>query len=647
MPFDPTTASAISAPAGFDVASATAVKPAAAAPEPVGPDDDDAITNNKAYAFLHGAADTATFGLADKASAVLASKVLSPLTGKQMSYDEALARIRANASKAASSNPISAGAGDVAGLVAGGGVIGGAAKAAEALPVVGKAVTAAGDALKLQKGQGLRNIARAATVGGGTAAGFTAGREGVDAATGDGTGLDPDAIATSAAAGAIGGPIAGKVASGVARSLGSVSDKAMRLLASRLDETPAVLQTVFDKFQQQTGRVPTLAEIVNMKSQGELRKFAAENPTVADAVGKAEDTAAGQRQQSVAQLVENEGGPAQDISQLTQARKATMDASMRPIQSRSVPVDTTDIGLLTDPRVRVASRNDPELQLAVQDAVQEVGDNGSSSTLQVKHIDSIRRALRNQQSAMLNQNSSLYNPQKAIGYGNLADNIGQLGANAEPAYGDALEQFGRDSDYISGFNHGMKGKTVGEADAPELIRALDTPEGRSGHQAGIVTRTSNAASDSTQGAVSVARQLAAQAGNTAALGEAVGGDASTRLAAAGDMEAKGADSLRNISGGGPGATNSNMDASHAAHALGAAAGHSPTGILSHVIRALSGQKVPPAVQRKIAQYLADPSMTQQGVNLLRRAGLKNEEIGRLAQRIAASTGANASAELGN
>jgi hypothetical protein len=105
MDFDPTTAKAIG---DFDASSA---KPAA---------DDESHSGfgtgsaaDKLYAALHGAADTATFGMADRASAALAAG-LSHATSKPMSYDEAYAKIKENAAKSSGANPVSALIGDAA-----------------------------------------------------------------------------------------------------------------------------------------------------------------------------------------------------------------------------------------------------------------------------------------------------------------------------------------------------------------------------------------------------------------------------------------------------------------------------------------------------------------------------------------------------
>lgn len=638
MPFDPQTARPA---AGFDPASAQPqqAQPAQQAQQPA-QDGTDIGQNlggdagSMLWAALHGATDTATFGLADKAAAGMAH-LISPLTGQPMSYDEAFAKIQANNAKSSGNSPISALAGDVAGVGVGGL---GLAKVASKVPLLARGM----EALSPVKGQAVRNVGKAALAAGGASGAYTAADD--LARTGE---VNPDNLMLNTATGTLLGPVVSKVGTAIARGVQSSSTKAMQVLADKIGEPISVLQKVYDNFNAATGRVPTMAEIVGMKSQGELKQLAANNPVIQEGVNTAADTAAAQRPQSLAQNVENAGGPAQDISQLVQARTSRMTAAMDPIRTTPASIDTNDAGLLNDPRVRAAIRPDPQLSARVRDAFNDATDNGSTDILTINDIDSIRKSIRGRQSAFANPANSQHNPHMADQFGNLADNIGALGTASEPGYQDALAQFERDSHYIAGFKHGSAGKAIGEADRPDLIRALNEPEGVAGHQAGIVSRTSDAAASSESGATRTAAQLAEGGGDTAVLRGAVGQGNFQRLQDAAAAENRGAASLDNISGDVK-PVDTGIKGSQVAQAGAAAVSHSPAGLLFHLSRVIPGlnKTLSPAVQRQVARYLADPSMTQQGINLLRRAGAKDADLRKLATALAANTGANTADTLG-
>lgn len=639
MPFDPTTAQAFNpAPAAPPAPAANAGSlPADAdrAPDEGRDIGQDAMgdAGSMLWAALHGAADTATFGLADKASAGIAH-LISPLTGKPMSYDEAYGRIQANNAKNRGNSPVSAAVGDVAGMVAG---AGGLVKAASKVPGIARAAEALAPVAK----QPLRNVAKGALTAGAASGGYTA----ADEAIRDGE-VNPDSVITNTAIGAAVGPAVSKIGTALAKGVQSSSTKAMTLLASKLGETPQTLQRAYDNFSAATGRVPTMAELMGMKSQGELKTLAANNPIVQEGLNAADDAAAAQRPQSLAQVIENNGGPAQDINQLTQARRDRMTQAMDPIRNTRVGVDHTDVGLLADPRVRSAIRQDPELSGRVRDAIEQVGESGQTDILTVNDIDSIRKSLRGRQSAFANPGNSQHNPHIAQQFGNLADNIAGLGTASEPGYQDALEQFARDSHYIKGFKHGNAGKTIGEAADPDLIAALNEAEGVAGHQAGIVSRTSDAAASSPAGAVRTANELAAGAGDSANLRRAVGQQGFQPIQEAAAAESRGATALGNMTGRVP-AEAEGFSGKQAAQAVGAVASHSPSGVLFHAARAIpSFTKLPEAVQRQVARYLSDPSMTQQGINLLRRAGATDAQMRKFAVALSANAGLNTADTLG-
>lgn len=589
------------------------------------------------FAALHGAADTATFGLADRASAAMASG-FSHLTGNPLSYDEAYARVKQNAAASAGANPLSNVVGQAGGVVAGGGLISGAAKALKAAPLVGPAATAVGDAMALKNGAPYANTLKSAAVG----AGFGA----TDAA---GHGGDTDQVGMSAATGAVFGPVLGKVATATIKVLSPAATKAMSLLADKIGESANTLERAFQNFHAATGRVPTMAELVGLKSSGELRQVAANNPLVGEAATQAADAAHAARPSTLpAQIERVTGQPAQDVNALVTARSDRMTAAMRPIRNDPVHVDQSNVTPLYDPRVRAATNGDPALRAKVAQAVQEVEDNGSTDLLTTNDIDSIRKSVRGRQSAYANPQATIHNPHTAESYGELAHDITGLatGRNATHPYAQALSQFEEDTHYIKGFKHGMAGKDIGEAADQSLIRSLNEPAGQQGYASGVQSRLATEARSSESGALSTADKLSQRAGTQDQVRDALGPQVSASLRAAGAAETTAADRLSTIAPGAPNPT-TKPSLQQAAQAGAAAIGHSPAGIAFHITRAIPGlsKSMSPAVQMKVAQYLLDPTMTQQGINLLRKAGATNADIRRLALAISANVGANSGEAL--
>lgn len=587
---------------------------------------------------LHSFEDTATFGLGDRAAAALATggQALghalgaddAGITAAPVGYDANLAAIRGQGEAGAEAHPVEAIAGDVGGLFAGGGALGAGLKGAKALPVVGKIAQGADALLAARAGQPVANVARAA---------LSSGAVGALDSAGHGGNIDQNLAAAGISA--IAGPILGKLGGAVARRLTPVADRALRLLSDKIGETPAVLQRAFDGFRRATGRVPTMAELIGMKSRGELATVAGENPTIgvalnntANAVDQARPGALGSK------ITAEAGGPMQDINSLVTAQGSRMDAAMKPIRNAQVPLDHATEDLLSDPRVREATDADPELRSRLAKTLQDIRDNGSG-TMSIDDLDSLRQSIRSRQAVYANVNNTSHNSVVARQFGRIADEVTALTRPHVPEYGAALDQFGTDQGYIDAFRHGMGGKSIGEAEDPSLIRTLGTAEGQQGHASGVMSRLANRAGDSEAGANATALDLT-QPGTIRAVAEAVGPHRASRLAEAAAYERRSKDALSAVT---PSSITpqAGLDATGAAHAVGAAASHSPTGAIYHVIRSVFGSKLRMSqeVQTKVAQYLTDPTMTAQGIALLKRAGAQTADILRLQTAIAAATGA--------
>ena len=119
-----------------------------------------------------------------------------------------------------------------------------------------------------------------------------------------------------------------------------------------------------------------------------------------------------------------------------------------------------------------------------------------------------------------------------------------------------------------------------------------------------------------------------------------------RLAQAGAYERRSQQALDSMTPSNIAPQQNGLNTASIAHGAVAAAGHSPTGVAYHMARIFGGKlKMSPQVQQKIAQYMTDPTMTQQGINLLQKAGANNDDIRRFQSAVAASTGAEAGNEL--
>jgi hypothetical protein len=275
------------------------------------------------------------------------------------------------------------------------------------------------------------------------------------------------------------GPVISKAATATLRTLAPAASKAMSLLADKIGESADTLERAYMNFRAATGRVPTMAEIVGLKTSGELRKVAAENSIVGEAATQMADATAAARPTTLPAHIERiTGAPAQDISTIVSARGSRMDAAMAPIRDNTVGLDAHNITPLHDPRVRAATNGDPALRQRIGQAIEEVEQNGSSTLLTVNDIDAIRKSIRGRQSAYANPQATIHNPHTASSYGTLADDVSQLASHGTPDYATALSQFEADSHYIKGFKHGMAGKDVGDAADQSLIHSLGQPEGQ-------------------------------------------------------------------------------------------------------------------------------------------------------------------------
>lgn len=323
-------------------------------------------------AAVRGAADMMSFGFADEIAA--AGDTVIPLnggvTGWQVGFPEAyrqnIARERAVDQADAQDVPVSRGAGQVAGAVAGGAA---ALRGASRLP----------NALRLQQGQRARNALRVGA-GGGVAAGAGA------AGNTEGGVVERGQNALAAApVGAIAAPVAGAAVNalaapiaGVARRAGEQINRGVQSLGRRgwdsLQPNPlaAPLERMAATGQSANalasradelrahGIDPTFADVTDSSGRGMIRALATRQTPAREAVedfaeGRAEAMPSRVAFQARRTISDDARSPDQIREELGQARSAQADANYGAVRA-SVPVDEALLDAIADEPGKAAIR---------------------------------------------------------------------------------------------------------------------------------------------------------------------------------------------------------------------------------------------------------------------------------------------------
>jgi hypothetical protein len=561
--------------------------PAAAADGPVSGID----VAGGATAAAEGALDFASFGL-DKYPRAALGVVGSYIDGKPATYSEALARVRKQDEERAGTHPVSTAVGDAGGLLAGGGLINAGAKALRAVPgLVGKVATKVDTTLAARSGEPVRNFIRSAA-GNGAFAG------GVAVVNGEST----DQVAINTVTGGLGGAAVGVVANAGLRLFQGASAKGMMALAKALKVKPDELETMYTDYVSQTGgKVPTMAELVALKSErsaGALAQLSARNPIVGEAATRAAATETPSlSDQTIAAMTQK--FPQTDKG-LVDMRNATMDKNMAPLHAKPVLVNADEIEILKDPALLGALPRRSSLRAKIFEADTQLRDNpdGVATNLTLKDFDTARQVLRKQVSAYANPLSANHNPGLADDFEALHDELMGVATREVPEYAAALNQFKAHSRYITGFRHGQGGKAIGEATEGRLSSALNSDEGQLGYSHGNLLYRGD-------------RQLARIAPSSVSPRE------------------------------------EGAHLPHVAQAAGSAAAGWPAAALNHAIRAIPGLHLSDKTQEVVARQLfsRDPVVVRQGIANLRRAGAQDKHIQSMADSIGGAAALNISKEL--
>lgn len=469
-------------------------------------------------AGIRGAASSGTFGLSDYVNAgarYLAQRATGVPNPDDFSTDVAFSKGLDEGSSAA--HPVAHTVGAVAGALVPG----------EALARGTVAATRLGGALALKAGQPIGNLMRVIGHGaiGGGAYGAVAG--GAQSAENGGSAGD---IASSAAAGgaegATVGAVTGAAGAGVTKGLQvavkqfrPVAQRAIAVLADKLDMEPAKVGQMLTDFRKTTGRAPTIADILSAKDAANVEPITTQyQPSASNMLDAQQANQAALPGRMASRIAQ--GGPTPtpfDGADLSTARVGDLRNSQNAIMSdvmgdkadptalrnQPVGIGQQEAALLDSPIVRDAVRGDTVLRAKLAG----LHDPAQPQTLSVDDFERLRQALRGQQTARMSPNSPRYSPQAAGDYGQTADALSDLAAQQHPDYGGALKAYAAQERFIGAFQHGSAGKSI--HDEPDMgdIRSFDTPEGRAGLELGARSRLVQNAGETEGGALKTADTL--------------------------------------------------------------------------------------------------------------------------------------------
>lgn len=533
-------------------------------------------------------------------------------------------------------HPVSSTVGGVAGGVDAAVVGGGALKAAEGLPIIGDGLAAISRATQLRKGQMLANAARMAAAGGAQGAAQGGGEQ---AAAGNPGGIIPAALggaAIGAPAGAVGGTVVQGLGTAASKLAPGLTGKVASTLAKVFGETASDIQSLWQSHIDETGRAPSMAELATYKQLGVINDFKQGSGTIAEALQARQAAAAGERSGNMVAQFTTDPATGTRISaspaEISNIRTAQGDLDYP--QSRAAPdfqIPTAESEALggVSPADHIASEILPQAGLGKVDRVRIMGDlqNGS---LTAQDAQLIRSGL----SESLSRN---YSPGLK---GLLADfdsftHTPENAASAAPL-DRASDRFASNSRVVAGAEHGA---TITGASTPGEFGAVSagnpSPEFAQGQALGANDKLA-ATSSTPQGATALAGRLATDQGLMDKLTTTFGPDTAAALQRMGAAETRAASNLQAVSGGAPKIDDKGIaDVAQVSMAL---ASHGLGWKLIHAAKAITGLEMPAAVQEKVAQYLTDPKMVRQGLNLLTKAGASASALRRAALTAAGASG---------
>lgn len=540
-------------------------------------------------------------------------------------------------------------AGGVTGAVAGGELL----KGAQALPYVGRAAVAARAALAPRAAttfaEHAANVARLAAAGG--AAGAVQGG-GEQAVALNGNQVLPAAgwgAAGGAVAGAAGGtaaPILGRAAMAGARRflpgmMKPLDAQAARALSKVYGETPSDLQAAWDQHTAITGQPPSMTELSDYKQRGLISGLAKDSATIADKLNQQQAAAASLRSSNMQATFEQAGAASPSEIGNVRTQQGNIDyPTSRAAPDFSIPTQPDPSLGGVSPADHIAAEILPQAGLGKADRVRIM--NGlQQGTLSTQDAQMIRSGL----SESLGKN---YSP-ATKGLLTDFDGITHAPGNAASAapLDTATANFAANSRRTEGAKHGasiLSGSSAGDYAATAGATGLGAtggpsadPEFAQGMHLGANDAMSNAAS-TPQGATALANRLKGDSALQDKLTTTFGADNAAKLQAMGQAHANAAAALTPLSGAPAAQGDSGATVGDVAQLFGAAATHGLSWKAYHVAQFLSGNHMSEAVQAKVADYLSNPNMVTQGVNIMRKAGATEDQLRTMAGAAASAAG---------
>lgn len=619
--------------------------------------------------FIGGAARS-MFGIPERLAAAGARWLPSRITGNNtnLSYDELLQLSRASTDEEMGRSLGGNILGQIAGSLTSGRLLGSAIGAgATRLAATGAPIAArAGNVLQnlttLRQGQRVRNVGRVALAG--SAGG---------AAQAVGEGSDP---VEGALVGAIAGPalhgsiqlarLGGRLVRQATRPFSSSNSRAIREV---ITEDPAAIEARRNELSTATGtNVPVVAALRDRDFRAVTERVLRRSPDATE-VAKAHTGRylRGFMDRMLAHVNRaGREGNAQNtsIGELAQLRQDTATELMHPIRDRTVdltqlPLDdlerrvTRQIGGRIQglaPRINEALR---ELrprdldgmgldQSNVTAARRLITDWGLGRPVQatVQEMDSLRRAL--EAAARSAQGS---NPANAMAFRNAAKIIRGFVADEVPAYGQMVDTYAAQSRILEGFETAAAGRRIADIEDDLLRSNLQTPEGRVGMKAGELFRQREAVTGRTTGAISAARDFAAEgnltrprapagmqdAARPGTITENLGDAPAAGLAQASQAETRVLDRVLNTEKVNALARDEGGALSPEEIVYGAFLGNALSSTKARFLASLLN-KLPHGINRRVANNLADmlfsqdPAKTAQAMRALQRAGLTERAV---------------------
>lgn len=547
------------------------------------------------------------FGLGDVAAAAGTS------VSSDLSFGEALEAQREFRRALEDKSPILAGAAEVGGALAGGGLflraLRGVTAGTRAAPAVQKLTV-------FSKGGGKKgfvaNTGRTALAGG-AGQGITEAVTEADPLPGIGAGILAGPL----------GPALVKAANisrdAAKRFLADPASRGLRALAKQLGETPEEMATRFLRFQAVTGKKPSIADIGNPQAVAELNNMIAERTSAVAIAREAAETATGRRG---AELAEEIPGGRVTTTQTTQkatrdsiARRQFAEANEDPINFDSDQVKN----LLLDPDLRRALP--ATLRRRLDEAFEEAGED-APVTLSGLDVNDLRLALRDRARGATGADRI---------FGDLADEVETIARDQSPAFARAIDEFASRSLRGEGVAAGRKAITQPTSEVAAIARTVDEANVAAGIRVGARSGLADVAREGSGPAATLSRRLSEDSGLVQRLRAVLPKKEVDRLQELGRVRARSAENIQQLAPGIRAAEDSAIreavrDAVGAiVVAQGSTGGAFKAGIIARLVNRLT-PKTSKRVAENIARDVFDPNKTEEIISVLRRAKFDEADI---------------------